>query len=112
MPRCPRLIRGFSLIELLVVISIIAILIALLLPALSSAREAGRRAACASNQRQFAVALHTYAADNTGRATLGYWGTKQFNSPVYPSTSARRSSTASGRWGCARPRASSRTRGG
>jgi len=75
--------HGFTLIELLVVISIIAVLIGLLLPALRSAREAARRAACGSNQRQLAVALHTYATDNNGRATLGYWATKQFNYPVY-----------------------------
>jgi len=54
---------GFSLIELLVVISIIALLIALLLPSLEHARSTARLAACLSNARQMTIALHTYADD-------------------------------------------------
>lgn len=66
--------RGFTLIELLVVISIIALLIALLLPALGAAREAARFAKCASNQKQFALAMNNYASENNGRMLRSDYG--------------------------------------
>lgn len=61
-----RLIRAFTLVELLVVISIVALLMAILMPALSKAREASRRTLCGIQEKQITFALLNYAGDHKG----------------------------------------------
>src|SRR2546423_6299274 len=61
-----RALAGFTLVELLVVIGIIAVLIAVLLPALSKAREQAKVTACLSNIRQLTTGWIMYANDNKG----------------------------------------------
>jgi prepilin-type N-terminal cleavage/methylation domain-containing protein/prepilin-type processing-associated H-X9-DG protein len=58
--------KGFTLVELLVVIGIIAVLVAFLLPALRRARETANLAACLSNLRQIGTASHSFANDHRG----------------------------------------------
>ncbi|MBL7153091.1 MAG: type II secretion system protein [Phycisphaerae bacterium] len=55
--------KAFTLVELLVVISIIALLMAILVPVLGRARERGRRVVCMGNIRQFIVGIQVYAGD-------------------------------------------------
>ena len=65
-PSRPGRGRGFTLVELLVVIGIIALLISILLPTLRKARQSAVTAACLSNLRQIGMAFHLYANENKG----------------------------------------------
>jgi len=66
--------RGFTLVELLVVISIIALLLAILMPSLQRAREEARAVVCGNNVRQLGMAWRLYAVDNDDWFPIGlFW---------------------------------------
>jgi prepilin-type N-terminal cleavage/methylation domain-containing protein/prepilin-type processing-associated H-X9-DG protein len=68
--------RAFTLVELLVVVSIITLLVALLFPALSAAREASRQSVCQNNLRQFGVGLMAYAQGHRDKLCSGAFSWK------------------------------------
>jgi len=85
--QCQRPARpGFSLVELLVVISIVALVIALLLPALHQARKVTRKTLCSNNQRQIILALLVYSADY-GHTLPLKWDKGDFADPKLRDTS-------------------------
>lgn len=80
--------RGFTLVELMVVMAIFTILAAILLPAFSRAREAGRRATCVNNLKQMGNALKMYADDSNGgrypRSAFFFDDLVDCSDPAYP----------------------------
>jgi len=68
-----RSTKGFTLVELLVVIGIIALLISILLPSLNRAREQANRIKCASNLRQIGYGIQLYANENNGNYPRTYY---------------------------------------
>jgi prepilin-type N-terminal cleavage/methylation domain-containing protein len=75
--------RGFTLVELLVVIAIIAVIIAILLPALAKAREAAVKIACASNLRQLVMYSLAYASENRGEFPDWHNSSKMYGDNTY-----------------------------
>jgi prepilin-type N-terminal cleavage/methylation domain-containing protein/prepilin-type processing-associated H-X9-DG protein len=79
---CRRAKEGFTLVELLVVIALIAILAALLLPVLSRSKESAKSTKCISNLRQFGLSAQMYWNDNDGQ-TFAYGGIAANNGDLY-----------------------------
>jgi prepilin-type N-terminal cleavage/methylation domain-containing protein/prepilin-type processing-associated H-X9-DG protein len=59
--------KAFTMVEILIVVGIIAVLVAIVVPTISQAKRAGKRSVCLSNERQLAMAMSAYCANNSGR---------------------------------------------
>ncbi|MEO5802581.1 MAG: type II secretion system protein [Verrucomicrobiota bacterium] len=92
--------QGFTLVELLVVVTIISILASLLLPALSHAKERGRRAVCLSNLSQILKACTMYAMDNEDKFFPARAGSVQIALDPLPQKSAMAAGLFGKIWTC------------
>ena len=75
--------HGFTLVELLVVVAIIALLVSILLPTLNKAKEQTRRVICASNLRNCGTNLQIYAAENNSHLPPHYDNDESYQSNIY-----------------------------
>jgi prepilin-type N-terminal cleavage/methylation domain-containing protein/prepilin-type processing-associated H-X9-DG protein len=86
--------KAFTLVELLVVISIIAMLLAVLMPALSKAREQGRQVICRTNEKTLVMAARLWSNDNDDWVVAGDWfkakgDNGKYESSLQPYTNAK-----------------------
>jgi len=81
--RRPRASRGFTLVEMLVVLAIIGVLAGILLPVLGSAREAARTATCSSNLKQIYLGSQMYLRDSNGIYPNLSYGGSAFSGSTY-----------------------------
>jgi prepilin-type N-terminal cleavage/methylation domain-containing protein/prepilin-type processing-associated H-X9-DG protein len=86
-----RSARGFTLVELLVVIGIIALLMSILLPALNKARSAASLVQCQSNLKQLGIATRLYASVNRDSLPYGFWDGSRLDGTDSGGKSARAS---------------------
>lgn len=76
----PKRAAAFTLMELLITISLVILLVAILLPTFQTVRETGRRATCLSNMRQLATTLMLYSAEHNNRVIpVSSGASNQFN---------------------------------